>query len=184
MFEFIIVLTPRTQENLGIKIYTIYFLCRYGLSQDVRGLMPWLWMQLKHDGYINGCITIKEFKSEDHLVSEKQRLAQSILVTISIFHFMFLAYHDLHVLFICLDAIFVKTCNALVQLLRYTLNFNMIHILWVLICGLAICVYVSFDDSYICTYIRFIMHSFYYMHDFLLYYFIYFASVCVNFVKT
>jgi len=34
----------------------------------------------------------------------------------------------------------------------------MIHILYVLICGLAICVHASFDDSYICTYIQFIIH--------------------------
>ena len=47
MFGFPILLTPWTQKDMDTKIFTT---CKCGLSQNVRGLVPWWWMHLELEG--------------------------------------------------------------------------------------------------------------------------------------
>jgi len=61
-----------------LKSMPIVFDTGVGSSKCERILVLWWWMQSVFDEQMNGCITIKEFRWEDHFVLEKWRLILSV----------------------------------------------------------------------------------------------------------
>ena len=122
MFGFLTMLT-RTQKKMGTKILTFCIWCRCGLSQNVRGMVPWWWMHMdlmdihlmhRYQGGLVGqppCFGDLECGSYVLVTISKLLLFTCFNIYIYDFSmFLFLSlYFTLHVINTSLDVVFVKT---------------------------------------------------------------------------